>query len=98
MVADRQQRCLDTRSGTSDNRIMRFWRRDRTQAASESEPELEATETRRPAQWCSRCRTRSGPFAYFENGHDYCVPCGRAIHALMGVRSAGRRADDVQIP
>jgi hypothetical protein len=32
-----------------------------------------------------------------ENGHDYCLPCARNSYGMLGLRPAGKRADDLTL-
>lgn len=58
----------------------------------------ERTEDRRSdTLWCATCRTRRGPFAYMQSGRQYCQPCASEIREVMGLLSAGRRANDLVV-
>lgn len=71
---------------------MRFWRKKQT------EPEPSYEELRRPVLWCEGCRSPIAPFIYFQNGKHYCLRCSEKVWSTMGLRSAGKRADDLQYP
>ena len=49
-------------------------------------------------KWCDACRSPIAPFIYFQNGKHYCVRCAEKIYGTMGMRSAGKRDDDLQYP
>ena len=72
---------------------MKFWRK---RTPVENEPSVE--ELRRPIRWCDGCRSPIAPFIYFQNGKHYCLRCSEKVWATMGLRSAGKRDDDIQYP
>lgn len=56
------------------------------------------TDRRWAPGWCTVCRSPHPPLIYFQNGKNYCTRCAAKVNAVMGIRSAGRRATDVQFP
>jgi len=77
----------------TDQSSMRFWRKP---AQVEEEPT--GAENRRPVSWCDGCRSPIAPFIYFQNGKHYCLRCAPKVYGTMGIRSAGKRDDDLQYP
>jgi len=75
------------------------WQKDDSVTAAEADvAPVEFVDRRRSVQWCASCRSPHGPFIFFENRKHYCERCSARIFALMGLQSAGRRADDLQYP
>jgi recombinational DNA repair protein (RecF pathway) len=61
--------------------------------AAAAEPDFAGL--RAPVTRCAACQRSMPPYVYFENGKDYCVPCAHSVQR-MGMRIAGRRADDIK--
>ncbi len=61
-------------------------------------PIAQRADRRWSPDWCTVCRAQQTPLIYFQNGKSYCNRCATKVHALMGIRSGGRRATDVQFP
>lgn len=74
---------------------MRFWKQ---RASDEAEQPIAYEEMRTPIRWCEACRSPIAPFIYFQNGKHYCLRCSEKVWATMGLRSAGKRDDDLQYP
>ncbi len=55
------------------------------------------TSRRQPVLHCFRCGQMRSPYVYGEDGHDYCLACARKDWALIGLRPAGRRKDDLTL-
>lgn len=72
---------------------MRLWRKKQP-----ADPERSFEEMRRAVQWCAACRSPIAPFIYFQNGKHYCLRCSEQVYATMGLRSAGKRDDDLPYP
>ena len=56
------------------------------------------TDHRWQVRWCAVCRTPQAPLIYFQNGKHYCQPCAAKVYSVISIRSAGRRASDLQFP
>ncbi len=72
---------------------MKLWKRAATERTEPAESEREWT--RRPPVQCAGCKRPSDRYVYLQNGKDYCIPCALAVRASLGIRPAGRRADDI---
>ena len=62
------------------------------------EPLTQPDDRRWAPAWCATCRAPQNALIYFENGKSYCNHCAARVYAIMGIRSAGRRATDIQFP
>ena len=63
-----------------------------------AEPLTQPADRRWASAWCATCRAQQHPLIYFENGKSYCNRCATKVNAIMGIRSGGRRATDIQFP
>ena len=59
------------------------------------QPEAAPVFKRAPIFRCPGCSAERPPYVYLENGSDYCIPCAKRIMGSMGLRPAGKRADDI---
>jgi hypothetical protein len=62
------------------------------------EPLTRPADRRWGLAWCATCREQQNPLIYLENGKLYCSACATKVNAIMRIRSAGRRATDIQFP
>ena len=72
------------------------WRKSQADPNADPDPGNDAW-PRQPVRTCFACRRARPPYVYLENGHDYCVACASESYALIGLRPAGRRQDDITL-
>lgn len=70
---------------------------DATSNAGGSSARDSWTSRRKPVRGCFGCGQARSPYVYGEDGHDYCLVCARKDWALIGLRPAGRRKDDLTL-
>ena len=70
-----------------------MWFRRRPEPQVAAEPDF--GDLRTPVASCRSCRRSRDAYVYFENGKHYCIACAHAVQR-MGLRIAGRRADDIR--